>query len=170
MDKVQKQQVVAELQDSFASATTIVVTHYKGLTVAEITDLRRKMRKLGADFRVTKNSLAKLALKDTKHAKLCELLVGPVAIAYSEDPVAAAKGIVEFANDNDKLIILGGAVGEESVDVNRIRTLSKLPSLDELRAQILRTINTPATRIACILQAPGSQVARVISAHATKGE
>ena len=170
MDKLQKGQVVEQLQASFANAGTIVVTHYKGMTVAEITNLRKNMRKLGAEFRVTKNSLAKLALKDTKYAKLAELLVGPVALAYSEDPIAAAKGIVEFANDNEKLIILGGAVGEESVDINRIKTLSKLPSLDELRAQILRILNTPATRIACVLQAPGTAVARVVGAHATKGE
>ncbi len=168
MDKLKKEQVVASLQENFASAGTIVVTHYKGLTVAEMTNLRQDMRKLGAEFKVTKNSLARLALKDTKYANLVELLVGPVAIAYSSDPIAAAKGIVEFANDNEKLVILGGAVGTESVDVNRIKILAKLPSIDQLRSRIIGMISTPATRIACILQAPGSQVARVISAHAAK--
>jgi large subunit ribosomal protein L10 len=168
VDKLKKGQVVASLQESFSGASTIIVTHYKGLTVAEITNLRRNMRKLGAEFKVTKNSLTKLALKDTQYEKLSELLEGPVAIAYSSDPVAAAKGIVEFANDNEKLIILGGAVGSEAVDVSRIKTLAKLPSLDQLRSKIIGMISTPATRIACILQAPGSQVARVISAHAKK--
>lgn len=168
MDRLKKSQVVSELQESFVGATTIIVTHYKGLTVAEITHLRQEMRKLGADFRVTKNSLAKLALKNTKYEKLSELLVGPVGIAYSGDAIAAAKGVVEFANDNEKLVILGGAVGDEAVDVERIKILAKLPSLDELRSRIIGMINTPATRIACILQAPGSQVARVISAHAEK--
>jgi len=168
VDKLKKEQVVASLQESFANASTIVVTHYKGLTVAEITNLRQSMRKLGADFKVTKNSLTKLALKNTQYEKLSELLVGPVAIAYSTDPIAAAKGIVEFANDNEKLVIIGGAVGSEAIDLNRIKTLAKLPSLDQLRSNIIGIINAPATRIACILQAPGSQVARVISAHATK--
>lgn len=170
MDKLQKKQVVAELQESLSSAGSIVVTHYKGLTVAEITNLRKDMRKLGADFRVTKNSLAKLALKGTSYEKLSSLLVGPVGLAYSKDPIAAAKGIVEFANDNEKLIILGGAVGEEAVDLGRIKTLAKLPSLDALRAKILCMLNTPATRIACVLQGPASGVARVIGAHAAKGE
>lgn len=168
MDKLKKAQVVASLQEGFSAAGTIVVTHYKGLTVAEITNLRQDMRKLGAEFKVTKNSLAKLALKDTKYAALTELLVGPVAIAYSKDPIAAAKAVVEFANDNEKLIILGGAVGTESVDISRIKTLAKLPSLDQLRSKIIGMITTPATRIACVLQAPGSQVARVIAAHAAK--
>lgn len=168
MDKLQKEQVVAELQGSFSDAGSLVITHYKGLTVAEITELRNGMRNLGAEFRVTKNSLAKLALKNTKYEKLASLLVGPVAIAYSTDPIAAAKGIVEFANDNQKLVILGGAVGDEAVDIAGIKTLAKLPSLDVLRAKILGMLNTPATRIACVLQAPGSSVARVISAHATK--
>ncbi len=170
MDKLQKEQVVAELQSSLSGAASIVVTHYKGLTVAEITNLRQDMRKLGADFRVTKNSLTKLALKGTKYEKLVGLLVGPVAIAYSSDPIAAAKGIVEFANDNQKLVILGGAVGDEAVDLAGIKTLAKLPSLDALRAKILCMLNTPATRIACVLQAPGTGVARVIGAHASKGE
>lgn len=170
MDKLKKGQVVSSLQENFAGAATIVVTHYKGLTVAEITNLRQDMRKLGAEFKVTKNSLAKLALKGTKYEKLSELLVGPVGIAYSQDAIAAAKAVVEFANDNEKLVILGGAVGDEAVDVSRIKILAKLPSLDELRSRIIGMISTPATRIACILQAPGSQVARVISAHAEKGE
>jgi large subunit ribosomal protein L10 len=168
VDKLKKEQVVVSLRESFAQATTIVVTHYKGLTVAEITSLRQNMRKLGADFKVTKNSLTKLALKGSQYEKLSELLVGPVAIAYSKDPVAAAKGIVEFANDNEKLVILGGAVGSEAVDLDRIKTLAKLPSLDQLRSKIIGVINAPASRIACILQAPGSQVARVLSAHAAK--
>ena len=170
MNKLEKEAVISSLQGSFSEAAAIVVTHYKGMTVAEVTNLRSGMRKLGAEFRVTKNSLAKLALKGTRYEKLSELLVGPVAIAYSKDPIAAAKGIVEFANDNEKLVILGGAVGEEAVDIARIKILAKLPSLDQLRSKIIGMLNTPATRIACVLQAPGSQVARVLSAHAAKGE
>lgn len=168
MNKLEKKQLVDSLHESISGAASVVVTHYKGLTVAEVTVLRKEMRALGAEFKVTKNSLTKLALKGTRYEKLSEMLIGPVAIAFSTDPVAAAKGLVEFANDNENLVILGGAVGDEAVDVKRIVTLSKLPSLDVLRAKILGMLNTPATRIAGVLQAPGSQVARVIGAHAAK--
>lgn len=170
MDKLAKKQVVETLREDISDAASVMVTHYKGLTVADMTALRKEMRNLGAEFKVVKNSLTKLALKDTKYEQLSQMLVGPVAIAYSKDPVAAAKGIVEFANDNENLIILGGAVGEEAVDVKRIVTLSKLPSLDALRAKIIGLLNAPATRIASVVQAPASQVARVIGAHAAKGE
>ncbi len=168
MDKTQKKQVVDSINAGVAEAASLVVVHYKGLTVEEITNLRRNIGKLGGEFRVAKNSLTKLALKGTKYEIVQELLAGPVAIAYSKDPVSAAKGIVEFANDNEKLVILGGAIGEEPIDVDGIKKLAKLPSIDQLRARIIGMINTPATRIARLLKEPGSQIARVVSAHATK--
>lgn len=143
----------------------VVVTHYTGLTVAEMGDLRGQMREAGAGFKVTKNRITRLALEDTKFKGLSDMFTGPTAIAFSEDPVAAAKVAVNFAKSNEKLVVLGGALGEELLDVNSVKALAALPSLDELRGQIVGMLNTPATRIAGILQAPAGQVARVISAY-----
>lgn len=169
MDRQQKQAVVSELNETFAASGTMVVTHYKGLTVAEISALRKEARKKGVTFRVTKNSLAKLALKDTPFVGLADLMTGPVAIAYAEDVVAPAKAVVEFAKNNEKLVVIGGGMGEKVLDPKGVEELSKMPSLDELRARIVGMLNTPATRIAGILQAPGGQLARVVGAYAAKG-
>lgn len=144
----------------------MVVTHYSGLTVAEITDLRDKMREAGASFKVTKNRLTRLALAGTKYEGLSDLFTGPTAIALSDDPVAAAKVATSFAKDNDKLVILGGALGEEVFDAPGVKALADTPSLDESRAKIIGLLTTPAANIVGILQAPGGQVARVIGAHA----
>lgn len=165
MDRAEKKQLVSELHEAFKSAGSIVVTHYKGLSVAEITKLRNDLRNAGASLKVTKNSLTRLALKDTQYEGLTEHFTGPTAIAVSEDAVAAAKGVVEFANDNDKLVILGGALSEKALDVNAVKALAKLPSLDELRAKLLGMLSTPAQRIASVVQAPAGQIARVISAR-----
>lgn len=170
MDRVQKQELVTSLNDIFGAANLIVVTRPLGLTVAESTDLRVQMRDLGASFKVTKNRLTRLALKGTKFEPLSDLFSGPTAIAYSEDPIAAAKVAVKFANANEKLEIIGGGLFEEVLDVSGIKTLATLPSLDELRGKIVGMISTPATRIAGILQAPGGQLARVVQAHASQGE
>lgn len=165
MDRAEKKQLVSELHEAFKGATSVVVTHYKGLSVSEITKLRNDLRSAGASFQVTKNSLTKLALKDTPYENLSEHFTGPTAIAISDDAVAAAKGVVDFVNDNDKLVILAGGLNAETLDVNAVKALAKLPSLDELRAKILGMLSTPAQRIASVVQAPAGQVARVISAR-----
>lgn len=170
MDRAQKEAKVAGMHQSFQDATIMVVTHQTGMTVEESTDLRRQMLAAGASFRVTKNRLARIALKGTKFEGLDGLFTGPTAVAFSEDPVAAARVAVDYAKSNDKLTIVGGGLGEKELDLKGVEALAKLPSLDELRAKIVGMINTPATRIAGVLQAPGGQLARVISAYAQKGD
>ena len=135
-----------------------------------MTILRKKMREAGASFRVTKNRLTRLALQDTGFESLIELMNGPTALAYSADPVAAAKAAVNFAKDNDKLVILGGVLNGQVLGVDGVNNLAKLPSLDELRGKLVGMISTPATRIAGVLQAPTGKVARVIGAYAAKGD
>ena len=169
MERAKKEQLVADLSGTFSEATVVVVTHQNGLTVAESTDLRRRMLAAGASFKVTKNRLAKLALAGTSYEGLADLFEGPTAIAFSTDPVAAAKVAVDFAKTNEKLTVIGGAMGEIRLDANGIKALATLPSLDELRAKLVGMISTPATRIAGVLQAPAGQVARVIAAHARQG-
>ena len=170
MDRTQKEKAIAALNRRVQDAALVVVTHHNGLTVAEVTDLRRKMRAAGAGFNVTKNRLARIALKDTSFESLGGLFKGPTAIAYSRDPVSAAKVATEYAKANDKLTILGAGLGTLVLDPDGVQALAKLPSLDELRAGLLGMIKTPATRIAGVLQAPGGQIARVLSAYATKDE
>ena len=148
----------------------VVVSRPLGLTVAEATDLRRRMRAAGATFKVAKNRLAILALDGTKFDGIAHLLKGPTALAWSKDPVAVAKAAVEFARINEKFVVLGGALGTQSLDAAGIKALSELPSLDQLRARLLGMIQTPGTRIAGILQAPGAQLARVLAAYAQKDE
>lgn len=170
MDRVQKEELVSSLNGVFASANLVVVTRPSGLTVAESTDLRRRMLESGASFKVTKNRLTRLALKGTKFEPLTDLFAGPTAIAFSEDPIAAAKVAVKFAEENQKLEIIGGGLNEETLDSEGIKALAKLPSLDELRGKIVGMLNTPATRIAGVLQAPGGQLARVMAAKAAQSE
>ena len=170
VDRSQKANLVTSLTKALADTDCIVVTHQRGLTVAEVTDLRRQMRAAGAGFRVTKNRLARRALEGTKFERLSPLFKGPTAIAYSRDPVAAAKVAVAFADKNDKLTIVGGGLGDQQLDAQGVKALATMPSLDELRARLLGMLQTPATRIAGILQAPGGQIARVLSAHAKAGE
>ena len=170
MDRAQKEAKVATMHQSFQDAEIVVVAHQEGMTVAESTDLRRQMRAAGASFRVTKNRLARIALKGTRYESLDNLFRGPTAVAISQDPVAAAKVVVEFAKKNDKLSIIGGGFGDRVLDAAGVETLAKLPSIDELRARIVGMIQTPATRVAGVLQAPAGQLARVINAYATKDE
>jgi len=170
VDRNQKTELVATLHERFTDAGLVVVAHNQGLTVAEITDLRTKVRKAGASFKVTKNRLTRLALAGTKFESLSSLFTGPTTISYSADPVAAAKVMVDFAKSNDKLVILGAGLGSNVLDVEGVKALATLPSLNELRGKILGMLQTPATRIAGVLQAPGGQVARVIAAHAKKDE
>ena len=170
MNRAQKQASIESVNATLKAASIALVVHNNGLTVAQMSELRRKMRDVGAEFKVSKNRLAKLAAKDTQYEGISDLLKGPSAIATSADPVSIAKGLVDFAKTNDKLVIIGGAYGSQKLDLKAVESLAKLPSLNELRAKIVGMLQTPATRIATVLQAPGSQIARVISAKASKGE
>lgn len=165
MDRAQKAELVSELKGVFDKTGLVVVTHYTGLSVAELTDLRTQMRGVGAQFRVTKNRLTKLALEGTKCESIAHLFTGPTAIAYSDDPVAAAKVSIDYAKKNDKLVVLGGVMGNTELDANGVKALATLPSLDELRAKLLGLINAPATKVAGVLQAPAGQLARVFAAY-----
>ena len=170
MDRTQKAAAIEGLQASFAGMSLMVVAHYTGLTVAEITDLRVRMRKAEASFQVTKNRLARIAIRGTSYENLDELFRGPTAIALSRDPVAAAKVASAYAKENEKFVILGGALGNQRLDAAGIQALATLPSLDQLRGKILGLILAPATQIASVVQAPGGQLARVIQAYASKAE
>jgi large subunit ribosomal protein L10 len=170
LDRTEKREFVASLASVFAETSMVVVTRPLGLTVAEATDLRRRMRAAGANYKVAKNRLATLALDGTQFDGIAPLLKGPTALAWSKDPVAVAKAAVEFARTNDKFVVLGGALGTQTLDAAGVKALSELPSLDQLRAKLLGMIQTPGTRIAGILQAPGGQLARVLAAYAKKDE
>ena len=169
MDRAQKQALVETLQSDLAGSACIIVTHQSGLSVAEATELRRQMRSAGAGYRVTKNRLAKRALAGTEFASLAPLFTGPTAVAFSRDPVAAAKAAVSFANRNDKFTIVGGGLAGQTLDAAGVRALATLPSLDELRGKIIGLIQAPATKLAGLLQAPGAQLARVLAARAGQG-
>ncbi|MGH7076086.1 MAG: 50S ribosomal protein L10 [Stellaceae bacterium] len=170
MDRSQKANLVSALNTALADTDCVVITHQSGLTVAEATELRRQMRAAGAQFRVTKNRLARRALEGTKFERLSPLFTGPTAIAFSRDPVAAAKVAVAFADKNDKLTIVGGGLGERELDVDAVKALAALPSLEELRSRLIGLLQTPASRLVGVLQAPGGQIARVLSAYAKAGE
>jgi len=166
VDRIEKREFVAELSSVFTETSMVVVTRNAGMTVAEVTDLRRKMREAGASFKVAKNRLALLALDGTRFDGIGPLLKGPTALAWSKDPVAVAKAAVDFAKTNDKFVLLGGSLGSQVLDANGVKALSELPSLDSLRAKILGLINAPATKVAGVLQAPAGQLARVFAAYA----
>lgn len=168
MDRAQKQKVVDSLHGTLMQTELVVVTQQVGMTVAEVTTLRRQMREAGAGFKVTKNRLARRALEGTKFAQLAPLFKGPTAVAYSTDPVAAAKVAVNYANANEKLSIVGGAMGSLLLDSKGIKALATLPSLNELRGKLVGLLQTPATRVAQVLQAPAAQLARVMGAYARK--
>ncbi len=168
MDRTEKRAFIASLASVFADTSFVLVSQNKGLTVADVSDLRRRMRAAGARYKVAKNRLAILALDGTRFQGIQPLLKGPTALAWSRDPVAVAKTAVEFARTNDKFVILGGALGPQTLNADGVKALAELPSLETLWAQLLGLIQTPATRIAGVLQAPGSQLARVFSAYAKK--
>jgi large subunit ribosomal protein L10 len=171
VDRAQKQRVVVSLQQDLAATTCVVVTHQSRLSVTEVTLLRQQVREAGASFRVTKNRLAKRALAGTPFEMLLPLFTGPTAIAFSSDPVAAAKVVVGYANRNDKLTIIGGGFAGRQMDAAEVRELASLPSLDELRGKLIGLLQAPAARLARVLQAPAGQVARVLAAHAeSQGE
>ena len=158
------------MNEVFANAGAVVVAHYTGLTVADMSAFRVQMKEAGGTVKVAKNRLAKLALEGTDAAHISDLFTGQTLVAYSDDPVAAPKVAVEFSKKNEKLVILGGAMGTTNLDVNGVKSLAELPSLDELRGKLIGMISTPAQRIAMITKAPAGQVARVIGAYADKGE
>ena len=166
--RAQKQEWIDTTTDQVKSAEILLIAHYKGLTVAEITQLRANVRAAGAGFKVTKNLLVKRALVGSNYEKLSDLFKGPTAVAYAKDPVSAAKALSEFSKKNDKLVLVGGAFGDTILDKAGIQQLASLPSMDELRSKIIAILQTPGTRIASVLQAPAGQLARVFNAYATK--
>jgi len=168
MDRSQKAESVAALNAVFNEVGVVVITRNLGLSVSQSTDLRSKMRDAGASYKVAKNRLAKLALKDTQYEGLEDLLTGPTALAWSTDPVAAAKAAVDFAKTNDKLEIVGGAMGSQVLDAEGIKALASMPSLDELRAKLIGLVNAPATKVAQLANAPAAKLARVFGAYGAK--
>jgi len=168
MDRAQKAESIETLKGVFAGAGAVVVTHYLGLTVAEMTELRGRLRKEGATLKVVKNTLVQKALDGSVGEAGEALFTGPVAIAYAPDPVSAAKVSTQYAKDNDKFVVVGGLMGQTVLDQTGIKALASLPSLDQLRAKIVGLLQAPATRVAGVLQAPAGQVARVIGAYAAK--
>ncbi len=170
MDRAEKREFVASLGQVFAETSMVVVAQNKGLTVAEVSDLRRKMRASGSTYRVAKNRLAVLALDGTRFGGIKPMLKGPTALAWSQDPVAVAKTAVDYAKTNEKFIVVGGALGAQMLDADGIKALADLPSLDVLRAKLVGLIQAPATRVAGVLAAPAGQLARVFGAYAKKDE
>ena len=168
MDRAQKQEAIEALKGVFADAGAVVVTHYSGLTVAEMTDLRGKLREQGAQLKVVKKTLVQKALDGSVGEAGDALFKGPVAIAFAPDPVSAAKVATQYAKDNDKFKVIGGLMGQQVLDQKAVSALATLPSLDQLRAKIIGLLQAPATKIAGVLQAPAGQVARVIGAYAAK--
>ncbi len=167
MDRAQKAESIESLKSVFADAGAVVVTHYTGLTVAEMTELRGRLRKEGATLRVVKNRLAQKAM-DGAQDGVISLFKGPVAIAYGPDVSAAAKIATQYAKDNDKFVVVGGFMGETVLDQNGVKALASLPSLDEIRATLIGLLQAPATKVAGVLQAPAAQLARVFGAYAAK--
>ena len=168
MDRAQKAESIETLKGVFEGAGAVVVTHYLGLTGAEMTDLRGRLRKEGATLKVVKNTLVQKALDGSVGEAGDALFVGPVAIAYAPDPVSAAKVSTQYAKENEKFTVVGGLMGQTVLDQNGIKALATLPSLDELRARIVGLIQAPATKVAGVLQAPAGQLARVFGAYAAK--
>lgn len=168
MDRAAKSELVTQLHDVFKDTGVVVVAHYSGMTVAEMTDYRNRVRSAGGKVRVAKNRLAKIALEDTPAAGIADLFSGPTCIAYSDDPVSAAKAAVNYAKENEKLVILGGTMAEDVLDANAVKALAALPSLDELRAKIIGLLTAPQAKIARTVKEPGAQLARVIQAKASQ--
>ena len=168
MDRARKREVVSTLNEEWKDSGVIVVAHYKGMTVAEMTDFRKRMKEAGGTVKVAKNKLAKLALQDTGSAAVADLLKGQTCVAYSKDPISAAKISVKYAKENEKLVILGGAMGTTAMDAKAVKALADLPSLDELRATLIGLMQAPATKIARLLKEPGGQLARILQAKSAK--
>ena len=170
VDRAEKREFVSELNEVFKASGSVVVASYSGVTVAQMNDLRSKMRDSGGTVKVAKNRLAKIALQGTESEKIIDLFKGQTLICYAEDPITAPKIASDFAKINNKLVIIGGAMGSTTLDADGVKALATLPSLDELRGKLLGMIQTPATRIAGVVQAPAGQLARLFSAYAKKDE
>jgi large subunit ribosomal protein L10 len=170
LDRTEKREFVSVLGQVFADTNMVVVTLNKGMTVAEVSELRRRMRASGSTYKVAKNRLAALALDGTRFNGISPLLKGPTALSWSQDPVAVAKTAVDYAKTNEKFVVLGGALGEQTLNADGIKALADLPSLDALRATLVGLLQTPATRVAGVLAAPAGQLARVFGAYAKKDE
>ena len=170
MDRTEKTESIESLKGLFDQAGVVVIAHYSGLTVAEMTTLRVRLAEAGAGLKVVKNRLAKIALDGRPGAAASDLFKGPVAIAFSPDPVSAPKVLVEFAKSNEKLQLLGAIMGDSIIDQAGVKALATLPSLDELRGKIVGLLQAPATRVATVLQAPAGQLARVFKAYADKAD
>jgi large subunit ribosomal protein L10 len=170
VDRAAKAEQVTALHGVFKDTSVVVVAHYSGLTVAQLQTLRKQMKQAGASVKVAKNRLAKIALEGTDVASIASLLKGPTLIAFSSDPVAAPKVASDFAKAHEKFVILGGAMGKTTLDLNGVKQLASLPSLDELRAKIVGLIQAPATKIAQVVNAPAAKLARVVQAYASKSE
>ena len=168
MDRAQKQESIETLKGVFSSSGAVIVTHYMGLSVAEMTDLRGRLRKEGATLKVAKNTLVQKALDGSLGEQGDALFKGPVAIAFAPDPVSAAKIATEYAKGNDKFSVIGGFMGDQVLDKASVTALATLPSLDQLRAKLIGLLQAPATKVAGVLQAPAGQLARVFNAYATK--
>jgi large subunit ribosomal protein L10 len=169
VDRAAKRELVTSLHDVFKDTGVVVVAHNTGMVAAQSAELRKRVKEAGGSVKVAKNNLVKLALKDTKAEGVTNLLKGPTILAYSKDPIAAARVAVKYAKENDKLVILGGAMGASILDANAVKALAELPSLDELRAKLIGLLNAPATKIARTVAEPGAQLARVIQAKAAAG-
>jgi len=170
VDRAQKEKVVEELGQIFESSGVVVVAHYQGLTVADMQKLRARVRDAGGAVRVAKNRLAKIALAGTTAEAMGDLLTGMTVLAYSEDPVAAAKAADEFAKENDKYVILGGTMGENILDADGVKAVAKMPSREELIASIVGCIGAPASNIAGAIGAPASNIASILSTIEEKAE
>ncbi len=170
MDRAAKEALVTNYNSVFTDAGVVVVTHYAGLSVSDMDDLRKQMAEVGASVKVIKNRLVKLAAKDTPAAAIADMFTGPTAIAFSDDPIAAPRIVAKFAEQNDNLVILGGVMDDTVLDAAAVKNLASLPSLDELRAQIVGLIQSPATKVATVLAAPAAQLARVMAAYAATAE
>ncbi len=170
MKRSEKKDFVAKLKDDLSSSSSVIVAEYSGLSVSESENLRREMRSNGAKFKVTKNRLTKLAIAETQFKEISDLFKGPTAIAYSTDPVAPAKVAVDFEKKFDNFNIIGGSFNGEKIDKERINFLAKLPSLDELRSQLIGLISTPAQKIASIALEPGGQIARLLSSKSSNSQ
>ena len=170
MDRAAKRELVSSLNGVLKDTGVIVVARNAGLVAAQSADFRRRVKAAGGSVRVAKNRLAALALNGTDAEGIKVLLKGPVILAYSKDPIAAAKAAVAYAKDNEKLVILGGAMGKTVLDAKAVKALADLPSLDVLRAQLLGVINAPATKLVRTIKEPGSALARLLQAKVDKGE
>jgi large subunit ribosomal protein L10 len=170
MDRAEKRELVSTLNEAWKDTGVIVVAHYAGMTVAQMTEFRKRVKEAGGSVKVAKNRLAKLALKDTDSVSISDLLKGQTCLAYSDDPIAAARISVKYSKENDKLVILGGAMGKTVLDAKAVKALADLPSLDELRAKLIGLLQAPATKIARIMKEPGAKLARVVQARSAQEE